>query len=103
MLVLASWVISIVVLVCEHIEEIVQQYKYAAHVTDIEVTCQGERKENNEYLVFSVFHHLLYTVGDQGEPHYRIDPHSVVLVDHAVSGHSVKDSEGYNCKLIFLL
>ena len=91
MILLGSGIVCVSVLVCKHIEEIVKENVDTNHVSDIEVTCQRERKEDNEYLIFSVLDELLNTVGDQGQPHYAVDPHRVVLMNYTISGESIEN------------
>ena len=102
MLVLVAGIVHTVVLVSKHIEEIVEQHEYTNHISDIEITCKSKREEDNEDLVFSVLYKLLKSVCDQGQPHNRIHPHGVVLMNDAVRRQSVHYREGNDCKLIFV-
>ena len=39
---------------------------------------------------------------EHGQPHHRVDPHGIVLLDHAVGGQGVHDREGHDHQAVGL-
>ena len=88
--------------ISQHVVEKVEQDEDADHVTDIEVTCKSESQENNKNSVSAVFYHLFNAVGNEGQPHNRIYPHCVILLNYTVSRKRIHHREGDYGKLIFV-
>ena len=66
-------------------EKKVEEAVDADHVADIEVAEQGNRQRNGIEAEFSLLDQRFHSERDHRQPHHRVNPHGVMLLDDAVS------------------
>ena len=85
------------------IEEEVDRAVNADHIADIEVTEDREREEDGVHLELAALDQLLHAEREQRQPHERIDPHGVVLLNDRIGGKRVEDRKDDNGGRLALL
>ena len=86
-------IVSSVLAVSNVVDEEVEEAINADHVSDIEVTEQGNGQQKGVKSEFSVFDQIFNAKRNQGQPHHGVDPHGVVLLNDAVAGECIANGE----------
>ena len=74
------------------IEE-VDEAENAHHIADVEIREDGKPQREREQLVLLLGDQLLDAECDEREQHHAVDPHGVVLIDHAVARECIERAE----------
>ncbi len=102
---MATLVVGIVLAVLgmpEIAEEKVEKAVDANHVADIEVAEQGNRQRNGIKAEFALLDQRFHPKRNHRQPHHRVNPHGVVLLDNAVSRKRIAGGEHHDCGFVRL-